>query len=194
MCNRYRRAITLGEIDVGFTEISDIRIPLRFPEGRPNLQATDICITDTGTIIRADAEGAPELVQRRWSWPGATGKPVFNYRSEGREFPQGRCLIVADGFYEYTTPTAGKGPKDRWLFTKAGEPWFCIAGLWRTHPQVGEAFTMLTTEPGPDVAKYHSRQVALLGKDQWRDWLNPAVPAKELIGPLAAGSLEVAPG
>jgi len=193
MCNRYRRAITLGEIDVGFTEISDIRIPLRFPEGRPNLAATDICITDTGTIIRADGEGAPELVQRRWSWPGPIGKPVFNYRSDGREFPQGRCLIVADGFYEFTAAARAKGRKDRWLFTKAGEPWFCIAGLWRAHAEVGEAFTMLTTEPGPDVAPYHNRQVAVLDKGQWRDWLDPRVSAKDLVGPLPAGSLQVEP-
>lgn len=193
MCNRYRRAITLGEIHVGFSEISDIRIPLRFPEGRPNLQATDICITDTGTIIRADSEGAPELVQRRWSWPGPTGKPVFNYRSDGREFPTGRCLIVADGFYEYTAGET-KGRKDRWLFTKTDEPWFCIAGLWRTHPEVGEAFTMLTTEPGPDVAPYHTRQVAVLHKAQWNDWLVPEIPATGLVGPLPAGSLRVRPG
>jgi len=128
MCNRYRRAITLGEIDVGFTEISDIRIPLRFPEGRPNLQATDICITDTGTIIRADAEGAPELVQRRWSWPGATGKPVFNYRSEGREFPQGRCLIVADGFYEYTTRQPARDPRTAGYSPRRASRGFALRG------------------------------------------------------------------
>lgn len=191
MCNRYRRAITLGQIDLGFTEISDIRIPLRFPEGRPNLQATDICITDTGTIIRADSEGVPELVQRRWSWPGPTGKPVFNYRADGREFPKGRCLIVADGFYEFTAPASGKGPKDRWLFTKADEPWFCIAGLWRAHPEVGEAFTMLTTQPGADVAPYHSRQVAVLERRHWREWLDPAAAGKDLVGPLPPGTLEV---
>lgn len=193
MCNRYRRAITLGEIDVGFSEISDIRIPLRFPEGRPNLAATDICITDTGTIIRAGRDGAPELVQRRWSWPGPAGKPVFNYRSDGREFPSGRCLIVTDGFYEFTAGET-KGRKHRWLFTKAGEPWFCIAGLWRSHPEVGEAFTMLTTAPGPDMASYHNRQVAVLDKGQWRDWLDSGVPAGNLIGPLPAGSLKVEAG
>jgi hypothetical protein len=35
-------------------------------------------------------------------------------------------------------------------------PWFCIAGIWRSHPEIGEAFTMLTMEPGEDVAPYHS--------------------------------------
>ncbi|WP_129794143.1 SOS response-associated peptidase family protein [Sphingosinicella sp. CPCC 101087] len=133
-----------------------------------------------------------ELVVRRWSWPGPRGKPVYNYRSEGREFPRGRCLIVADGFYEFTAPAdPAKKRKDKWLFTLAGAEWFCIAGLWRNDPQVGEAYTMLTCAPGPDVAPYHDRQVVVLDRDQWARWLDPAVPAGELLQPLPAGSLEV---
>ena len=42
-----------------------------------------------------------------------------------------------------------------------GRAWFCIAGIWRQQADVGEAFTMLTTEPGPDVAPYHDRQIAI---------------------------------
>ena len=52
--------------------------------------------------------------------------------------------------------------KHKWLFTLKGEPWFCIAGLWRKDPAVGEAFTMLTGTSGPDIAPYHSRQVVVL--------------------------------
>jgi putative SOS response-associated peptidase YedK len=115
---------------------SQLRIPLRFPEGAPNLAALEsIRITDPTAIVRARGGGF-ELVQRRWSWPGPTGRPVFNYRSEGREFDNkalgGRCLIVAHGFYEFTAPEARGAPKTRWLFTTAGEDFFGIAGLWRT--------------------------------------------------------------
>ena len=66
-----------------------------------------------------------------------------------------------------------------------------IAGLVRTTPDIGEAFTMLTTEPGPDVAPYHSRQVALIAQADWKAWLDHSTPARDLIGPLAAGSLTV---
>jgi hypothetical protein len=38
------------------------------------------------------------------------------------------------------------------LFTKSGEPWFCIAGIWRADDDVGEAFTMLAMPPGPEIA------------------------------------------
>ena len=196
MCNEQRRRIALGQIREDW---SQIRIPLRFPEGMPNLEPLDsIRITDRNAIIRAagdDGTGPPEaaeLVVRRWSWPGPRGKPVYNYRGDGRDFPRGRCLIVADGFYEFTTPAdPGKKRKDKWLFTLTGASWFCIAGLWREDPQVGEAYAMLTCPPSPDVAPYHDRQVVVLGRDQWARWLDPNVPAAELLRPLPAGSLEV---
>ena len=50
---------------------------------------------------------------------------------------------------------------------------------------------MLTTEPGSDIAPYHGRQVAVLRPDQWRPWLTYAQPARELLGPVPAGTLEV---
>jgi putative SOS response-associated peptidase YedK len=134
---------------------------------------------------------AGELVQRRWSWPGPNRKPVYNFRSDGREFANGRCLIPADGFYEFTTPEDSKKKrKDKWLFTVKDQPWFCIAGLWRTS-DVGEAFTLLTMEPGPDIAPYHDRQIAILDRSRWADWLDPSVPAREVLHALPAGSLAV---
>jgi len=197
MCNEYQRYVPLGIIDKQFSEI---KIPLRFPEGRPNLAATTVKIGETGTIIRPSMSepGAAELVQRRWSWPGLRGKPVFNFRSEGREFTRGRCLIVTDGFFEFTDDTDAEGGKrarkKKWLFTKKDEPWFCIAGLWRSDDKVGEAYTMLTTKPGPDVACYHDRQVAVLDRSDWARWLDREQAVKGLIRPLPAGTLNVAAG
>jgi putative SOS response-associated peptidase YedK len=131
-------------------------------------------------------------VQRRWSWPGPSGKPVYNFRSEGREFTSGRCLIPADGFYEFTDPSDKKKKrKDKWLFTKSSEPWFCVAGIWRTDEDVGEAFAMLTTPPGPDVMPYHDRQIAILDRADWAAWLDPSVSAKTILKALPAGTLSV---
>jgi putative SOS response-associated peptidase YedK len=197
MCNEHRRRVALGQIA---EEWSQTRIPLRFPEGRPNLAPLDsIRITDPTAIIRASREeqAAAELVTRRWSWPGPTGKPVFDFRSEGREFETGRCLIVADGFYEYTAPRADEGAspkrakKDRWLFTMRDVDWFCIAGIWRNSPEVGEACTMLTTAPGPDVAPYHDRQIVVLDLIDAGRWLDPLVPASEVLRPSPAGTFDV---
>jgi len=170
MCNDYRLDVATAKI---FEDFADLKIKIRFSEGAPNIQAReDIKITDTAPIVRMiDGEpNAGDLVQRRWSWPGQNGRPVYNFRSDGREF---------------------KKRKDKWLFTKEGEPWFCIAGIWRANKDVGEAFTMLTMEPGPDIAPYHDRQIVILHRADWAGWLDPSVSAKSLIKPLSAGSLHV---
>ena len=191
MCNLYTQTRSVDAVAALFR---DLQMPLSFRDGIPNLQPRDIAITDPGPIVRAgpDPSDTFELISLRWSWPGPTGKPVYNFRSEGREFPSGRCLIVADGFYEFTTPKDPKQKrKDRWLFSGADGEMLGIAGLVRAHPDLGECFTMLTTEPGPDVAPYHGRQVALIERADWRSWLDHSAPAADLIGPLPVGSLIV---
>ena len=192
MCNLYTQTKSVDEVARIFR---DLQMPIVFPEGLPNLAPRDIAITDPGVIVRR-AEGATdayELLVRRWSWPGPGGKPVYNFRSDGREFPSGRCLIVADGFYEFTASSDPKQKrKDRWMFTDPNGGLLGIAGLTRTVPETGEAFTMLTTEPGPDVAPYHNRQVAVVPQVDWRAWLDGSAPAADLLRPLEAGSLSVA--
>ncbi len=191
MCNDYRLMVDVASIVEDFAHL---KIKIRFGEGAPNLQPReDIKITDMGPIVWgiAGTRDEAELVQRRWSWP-QNKRPVYNFRSEGREFSSNRCLIVADGFFEFTDPDdKSKKRKDKWLFTKQDEPIFCIAGIWRDTPDVDEAFTMLTMEPGPDIAAYHDRQIVILERNAWADWLDPSVSAKSLIRPLPAGSLNV---
>ena len=186
MCNDYRliERVPAEELFDG----------LEAPEGIPNFEPrADIRITDRAPILRRVETGAVELVQRRWSWPGPGGKPVYNFfRSEGREFRSGRCLILADGFYEFTPNSDSKSKrKHKWLFTLKGTPWFAVAGLWRNDPAVGEAFAMLTCEPGPDVAPYHNRSIVVLPPTQWARWLDTTVPASDLLKPPPAGSLAV---
>lgn len=190
MCNLYTQTKSVDEVARLFREI---QLPLHYPEGIPNLQPKDICITDPAPIVRlADNPEHSELVVRRWSWPAPGGKPVYNFRSEGRQFPSGRCLIIADGFYEFTAHADPKQKrKERWLFTSADGAMIGIAGLTRTVPQIGEAFTMLTTEPGPDVTPYHSRQIVVLPPTQWRAWLDYSVPEGNLLKPAPGGSLKV---
>jgi len=188
MCNLYTQSRSVDEVARIFR---DLQIPLTFPEGLPNFAPRDIAITDPGAIVRAGSAGY-ELVVRRWSWPSPGGKPVYNFRADGREFGSGRCLIIADGFYEFTAAADPKQKrKDRWLFTSPASEALGIAGLVRTDLTVGEAFTMLTTEPGPDVAPYHNRQIAILPPASWKAWLDTSTPAVDLLKPLPAGTLRV---
>ncbi len=181
MCNDYRLEVDIASI---IEDFANLKIKIKMPEGTPNVAArADIKISDIAPIVRS-AEGEPgvgELVNRRWSWPGQGGKPVYNFRSEGRTFASHRCLILADGFYEFTKPNDPKQKrKTKWLFTMRDHPWFCIAGIWREGP-AGEAFTMLTMDAGEDVAPYHNRQIIPLARDRWVAWLDPDVPAEDVL-------------
>lgn len=189
MCNDYRLEVDIASIAEDF---DDLKIKIDMPEGAPNVPAReDVRITDTAPIVRS-SEGAAlgELVNRRWSWPGPKGKPVYNFRSEGRDFSSHRCLVLCDGFYEFTDPT-DKAQKrlDKWLFTMKDHRWFCMAGIWREY-EGGEAFTLLTMDAGPDIAPYHHRQIIPLARDQWAAWLDPRVPAGDVLKWLPEGSLE----
>ncbi|MDP3492584.1 MAG: SOS response-associated peptidase family protein [Hyphomonadaceae bacterium] len=184
MCNDYRFGQSPDAIR---EEFSQLQLPMRWAEDTtPNYPPRDdIRIGDTAPIARLAADTV-ELSLAPWAWKTPAGKPVFNFRSEGRRFGNSeRCLIPADGFYEFTASADPKQRlKEKHLFTLAGEPWFWIAGLVKEG-----AFAMLTTTPGPDVAPYHDRQIVVLPRWQGIEWLQLTRPEAELLRPLPAGSL-----
>lgn len=177
MCNEYRFT---GSLDQLMRAFSDLSVSLTWQGGAPNLEPREsIRPTDPAPVI-VGAGGAAELRQLRWGFPRPKGGPVINFRSDGRRFPTGRCLVPADGFYEFTGDTR---PKSKWLFTAPDAGLFCIAGLVRE-----DRFTLLTTEPGPDIAPYHDRQIVILPREAWGRWLHSGdVP----LAPLPAGGLTV---
>ena len=71
-------------------------------------------------------------------------------------------------------------------------PFMAIAGVWREGKADGSpAFAMLTTEPGPDVAPYHDRQVVVLQPSDWAHWIYFTRPESELLRPLPPASFTV---
>ena len=66
-----------------------------------------------------------------------------------------------------------------------------IAALWSEAEDGTLSFTMLTTEPGPDIAPIHNRQVCVLKPEDWAAWLFLTKPEEELLRPLPAGTLVV---
>lgn len=187
MCNNYGNRVPYTAYLEAF---SHLKIRLFAPGGAPNLEPRDdIWPTDVAPIIRASEDGA-ELVQLHWGFPAGRpkGPPVINMRTENRRFPRGRCLVPASHFYEFT---GKRSPKDKWRITKAGEEWFCIAGLWRPVQGAAPAFTMLTCEPRPDVAPIHNRQIVVLDRNQWAAWLNPQIAEADILKPSPPGSLIV---
>ena len=94
MCNDYRLEVDIASIAEDF---DDLKIKIDMPEGAPNVPAReDVRITDMGPIVKAsDGSAMGELVNRRWSWPGQGGKPVYNVRSEGRDLGTRAALSCA---------------------------------------------------------------------------------------------------
>lgn len=189
MCNDYGNRVPYS----AYVEVLGlIGLPVVAPEAAPNLEPRDdIWPTEPAPVLRRQNEGV-EIAQVRWGFAPGRPKagPVINFRSEGRRFASsGRCLVPASHFYEFT---GTRSPKAKWKFTKADEDWFCFAGLWRpAEGEAPEAFTLLTTAPGPDVAPIHDRQMVVLERNEWAAWLDLTKPEAELLRPLPAGSLRV---
>ena len=190
MCNEYRNHKTVRRL---IDQCEALNMPLHYPDGIPNVEPTEsIRITDRAPILR-NGDGGVQLEMMRWSWTGPKGAPVFNFRSDGRRFDKAqRCLIPTDGFYEFTASKTAKAKrKDKWLFASTHSDLFAIAGIWRSKSVGGQdAWTMLTCEPGPDIAPYHNRQVVVLDPTRWSSWLSGAEESTLLV-PSPAGSIAV---
>jgi putative SOS response-associated peptidase YedK len=189
MCNDYEQHVVWAEYCKMMQALT-----LGIPAGQSAadlLPADDIKISDLAPVMRSAGNGI-ELAPIRFGFPpaGPRGGPVFNFRSEGRHFDKSnRCLVPASAFFEFTGKTY---PKAKHRFTLNDAPFMAIAGLWREGKgNQPPAFTMLTTAPGPDVAPYHNRQVAVLQPKNWRAWIELTIPEAELLKPLPAGSLTV---
>jgi len=190
MCASYQARFNVSQLVRLFERA---RAPLLFDGGLPNIEPVDeVRPTDPGWAVRAAGADGAELVTMRFGFPPPAPKrpPVINFRSEGRRFTNsetsGRALVPVSGFYEFT---GDKYPKTRWLLSAVdGEP-LALAALWRGGP-TGDAFSLLTAEPGPDVALYHSRGVLPLPLSAWSDWLFDRRPAEDLLTPPPAGTLK----
>jgi putative SOS response-associated peptidase YedK len=185
MCNDYERHFRWAEYCRMMLDLS-LGIPTRQSElDLP--PSDDVRINETAPVMRAADDGI-ELVPMNFSFPpsGARGGPVFNFRSEGRQFDtSNRCLIPASAFVEFT---GKKYPKTKHRFN--GALFMAIAGIWcEGHGNHRPAFTMLTTAPGADVAPYHTRQIVVLRPEDWAAWIHLTKPEDELLRPLGAGLL-----
>jgi putative SOS response-associated peptidase YedK len=111
----------------------------------------------------------------------APGKPSFR-----RAFRERRCLIPADGFYEWQRTNGAKQPY--YIHMEDGRP-FAFAGLWESWSKGGEGeirtCTILTTGANALVGEVHDRMPVILAHDAYDVWLDPASERDELTGLLA---------
>jgi len=119
----------------------------------------------------------------------AAGKPAFR-----KSLRERRCLILADGFYEWQRDGSRKRPY--YIRLRACEP-FAFAGLWdHWAPADGqplETCTIVTTTPNELVQPIHDRMPVILPSSAYRLWLDPAVrdvgPVQALLKPYPADEM-----
>jgi putative SOS response-associated peptidase YedK len=155
--------------------------------------------------------GKSELVELRWGlvphWADdpAIGARLINARAETLAskpafrdaFRRRRCLILADGFYEWQRQGARKQPY--FITLRTGAP-FAFAGLWeRWEGPDGpplESCVIITTQPNALVKPIHARMPVILDSDSLDIWLNPESAAdhlQDLLRPLDPDKLEAHP-
>lgn len=122
----------------------------------------------------------------------AAGKPSFR-----KPFRERRCLILADGFYEWRKTNGGKQPY--YFRMEDGRP-FAFAGLWEKWGGGREKLrscTILTTGPNDVVRGVHDRMPVILPPEDHALWLDPDVQEAEALGPLlkpySAGEMQAYP-
>ena len=139
-----------------------------------------------------------------WAKDPSIGNRMINARSETvadkpafrTSFRKRRCLVLADGFYEWKKQT---GPKQPFFFHRADGLPFAMAGLWDrwTKGETDESletFTILTTSPNSEVAHVHQRMPVILDTQELAIWLDPdcqdATLLARLLTPMTDGLLE----
>lgn len=116
-----------------------------------------------------------------WAKDAKIGNRMINARSETltekpsfkKALEQRRCLVPADGFYEWKKTDVGKQP--HFIRLRSGSP-MALAGLWERWDKGPEpllTFTIVTTTPNPLMARLHHRMPVILPERTWARWLDP---------------------
>ena len=212
MCGRFV-LIQVGQLEVRFTAI------IRYPsEYRPDLTIMPSFldqprynVAPTQQILTVTNEDGERVIEpMRWglipSWAkdGQTLPLNINARDDKvatggfwrRPLRRQRCLVPADGYYEWTGTKANRTPV---FVRRKDERLFAFAGLFDTwlHPNTGEATrscAIVTTSPNSSLERIHNRMPAILSTEAEALWLDPLTqdpgPLESLIHPYPDEELE----
>jgi putative SOS response-associated peptidase YedK len=202
MCGRFTQAAD-GEI---IAQVFELPEPPELP------RRYNIAPTQNVAAVRAAEGSGRELVQLHWglipSWAKerAMGARMINARAETlaekpafrSAFRARRCLILADGFYEWQKLGTRKQP---YFIGFTDRRPFAFAGLWERWTGEGsgavESCTIVTTEANELLAPIHDRMPVILDPDAFASWVDPAEKDTErlagLLKPYPSGPLQAYP-
>lgn len=178
MCGRFTLTVEPGEVAEAF--FADLSPALAGHEPRYN-----IAPTEDAPVVIAAGEGRRTGPMRwglvpHWADSPRAGARMINARSETaavrnafrESFRARRCLVPADGFYEWETRADGKQP---YRIHRPGSALFAMAGIWAVWRGDGGAplatFAILTRDAPAPIRWLHHRVPVILPEPRWTDWL-----------------------
>lgn len=190
MCGRYRLSRRKQVLEEYFD------VPSNIKDWSPRY---NIAPTQPVPVIRQHPkEPRCDLSLLRWglipSWAkdSSAAANMINARSETATLPAfrdalkfRRCLIPADGFYEWKRSAIGKQP---YCFHVNEEELFAFAGLWdRSRAQDGQwirSFSILTTTPNAVTSRVHDRMPVIVAREDYDLWLDPGMTNVKVVSGL----------
>jgi putative SOS response-associated peptidase YedK len=211
MCGRFVAASPPADIARYF----DADLPEAALEARYNVAPTDDVY-----VVRSDGSTRRVTPMHwglvpRWAKDPSVGNRMINARAESLAsknafkpaFQKRRCLLPADGFYEWKAVAGQKRKQPMYIRRADGEP-LAFAGLWEVWKDpnapveerergggVLRSCTIITGEPNDKVRPIHDRMPVMLPRSAWDTWLDPDVQDLEVLGrllvPVPSSALEV---
>ena len=188
MCGRFTQKLTWREIHDLYGLLTNAP-----PDNmRPRWNGAP---TQDFAACRVNGEGARSVSRLRWGlipfWAkdAKIGSRLINARAETVDskpafraaFKSRRCLVPADGWFEWVKEGGAKSPR---FLSMADGSIASFAALWERWEGEGDAvesFTIITTEAAPGIAQVHSRQPAIVDPSRFEDWLAPNAPKEALL-------------
>ena len=182
MCGRFTLTADFSAVQVAFSWAA------LQSEAVPVVPRYNIAPTQTVTAVVYD--GSNQLVQLKWglvpAWSKVPqiGPPLINARAETvaekpsfrSAFRQRRCLILADGWFEWQVQPNGKPKQPHWVRLHSQQV-FAMAGLWERWGAPGETelrtCAIITCEATAALAPLHARMPVILAAESYADWLRP---------------------
>ena len=189
MCGRFTISVEPGELAevLGVKSIPDVR------------KRYNVAPTQTILAARVNDAGKREAALFHWGLiPSWSEDPKIQYHTINAKsetaahkpafrsaFKRRRCIIPADGFFEWAK--VGKEKRPHWFHRKDGKP-FIFAGLWeRWQPASGDAVescTIMTTEANEVVKPFHDRMPVILDAKAVDVWMKPGDMTEEIAAKI----------
>lgn len=208
MCGRYRSMETWNDLHASLSSFlkppSQLALNL---EPREQVRPTQLA-----PVVTTNEAGVPDVWNARWGlipwfhkgavkdWKATTfnarAETVATSRAYRNAFAKRRCLVVADGWYEWMG-SRDDDPKRKqpWSFTVRNGTPIMFAGIWDTCETTDEgrvtSFTIVTQPAGAILNSYHDRAPVVLFNEDWRRWFDVTADVADLLGPESADRFDV---